>query len=731
MVKKINGAAGSDILLGTSADDLVSAGAGMDSIYGFVGLDTIDGGAGYDTLFISSTSLDLNTATDAQLVNLEEVSAQIANGGVRIDLTKQSEGITLTGSAFNDFLTGGHGADIINAGVGDDTIYWLDGEDTVNGGLGLDTIITTTNIITTSDAQLTSVEDISAATATTALVINLGSQSEKFLIVGSSYSDSITGGSGADVISSGSGDDAISGFIGNDFINAGAGVDTLNLTATSVYLNAAMDYQLIDLEAVTAAGARSSVVIDVSRQSEGFTITGSSFSDTLKGGQGADKFIGSSGADFIDGGFGEDILYVKGDLKNITNAQITNVESISAADAQSGVTINLGAQNEKFTLTGSAFADILTGGVGSDFISGGGGDDNFMGFAGADTIDGGAGFDLLALSVTSSSLNSATDIQIRNVEAITAASATAGVNINLSNQTEGFQITGSDTPDTIKGGSGDDTIFSFNGTDFIDGGRGFDTLKVLKSSNNLNGASDSQITNFEEVSALDASAGVTINLSNQNESLIIVGSNYSDILTGTAQSDTFVGFLGNDTINGSGGIDVITLTATSTDLNSATNLQITNIERVSATAAAGPVTINLSQQTEKLEIVGSAFSDTLIGGAGADKITGGAGADHFVFNTLPSDRTFDSLLDFVSGVDRLELNNSSFVALGQQGQLLNAQFWSSETATSAHDADDRIIYNSTTGALFYDADGVNGSSAIQIATLSSKPILAFSDIIII
>jgi Ca2+-binding RTX toxin-like protein len=49
-------------------------------------------------------------------------------------------------------------------------------------------------------------------------------------------------------------------------------------------------------------------------------------------------------------------------------------------------------------------------------------------------------------------------------------------------------------------------------------------------------------------------------------------------------------------------------------------------------------------------------------------------------------------------------------------------FYKSATATAAHDADDRIVYNTTTGALYYDADGTGtDASPIQFATLTGSP----------
>jgi Ca2+-binding RTX toxin-like protein len=59
--------------------------------------------------------------------------------------------------------------------------------------------------------------------------------------------------------------------------------------------------------------------------------------------------------------------------------------------------------------------------------------------------------------------------------------------------------------------------------------------------------------------------------------------------------------------------------------------------------------------------------------------------------------------------------------------LTAAQF---VTGTAATTADQRFIYNSTTGALLFDYDGNLSGAASQIATLSTNPALGITDFII-
>ena len=47
--------------------------------------------------------------------------------------------------------------------------------------------------------------------------------------------------------------------------------------------------------------------------------------------------------------------------------------------------------------------------------------------------------------------------------------------------------------------------------------------------------------------------------------------------------------------------------------------------------------------------------------------------------------------------------------------------------TAAHDADDRIVYDSATGNLFFDADGHGAGAAMLFANLSNHAALSASD----
>jgi Ca2+-binding RTX toxin-like protein len=170
----------------------------------------------------------------------------------------------------------------------------------------------------------------------------------------------------------------------------------------------------------------------------------------------------------------------------------------------------------------------------------------------------------------------------------------------------------------------------------------------------------------------------------------------------------------------------------------------TGIERVvigtgtsSTAVTTGTTALNVdaSLVLNGLSITGNAGDNVLKGTAYNDTLTGGAGADAFVFNTHPNATTnHDTITDFQQGLDVLQLSKTIFTTIGSSiGGFLNAnEFWSGAGITSGQDNDDRIIYDTTTGNLYYDADGSSSFAAVLIALIgtTTHPSITYTDILI-
>jgi len=120
-------------------------------------------------------------------------------------------------------------------------------------------------------------------------------------------------------------------------------------------------------------------------------------------------------------------------------------------------------------------------------------------------------------------------------------------------------------------------------------------------------------------------------------------------------------------------------------------------------------------------LTGAAGEDTLNGGASHDTLEGGEGAHRFYFTIAPGANTLQTIQDFHSGEDTLLLNPAVFRALGAPGELDASHFHAGVGVTTAADANDHVLYNSDTGALYYDADASGAQGAMQIATLTGAP----------
>jgi serralysin len=215
-------------------------------------------------------------------------------------------------------------------------------------------------------------------------------------------------------------------------------------------------------------------------------------------------------------------------------------------------------------------------------------------------------------------------------------------------------------------------------------------------------------------------------LSGGGGSDVLDGGAGNDTLSGGEGDDTLVGGSGNDAYAGGGGVDTVSFAAST----SAIYFSLAAIGQQN-TRGAGYDTLQAGHSIENLiggsrndQLTGDSGSNRIEGGAGNDMLNGGLGngvllgdtvADFFVFNTTLGSGNVDTIYNFNTADDTISLeNNGIFSAFRSTGQLSAGAF---VVGTAALQSDDRIIYNSQTGALHYDRDGFGPAQMVHFASL--------------
>jgi Ca2+-binding RTX toxin-like protein len=339
-----------------------------------------------------------------------------------------------------------------------------------------------------------------------------------------------------------------------------------------------------------------------------------------------------------------------------------------------------------------------------------------------------------------------------NVEAQTVQlQVTGGVNSNL---------TGTADADRLDGAFGDDVVSGLGGNDILIGGVGNDTLIGGTGADYHSGG-----TGNDTASYVDAASGVTASLANAasntgeaagdvyNSIEKLTGSSFGDMLTGTTGSnaiaagdgddvveglagdDTLAGQGGNDTLVGGLGADYLSGGAGSDTASYANATAAVKVSLSTPAINTGEAAGDTYNSVERL--LGSAFNDTLEGNAGANTINGGAGSDvltglggsdSFVFSTALGAANVDKITDFTAGSDKILLDHAIFSVLAV-GALDASAF--KDNFLGTRDADDHIFYNSNSGSLFYDADGIGGGAAVKFASLAAGLSLTAADFVVI
>lgn len=416
----------------------------------------------------------------------------------------------------------------------------------------------------------------------------------------------------------------------------------------------------------------------------------------MYGGAGNDTLTGAlEGRNLLDGGEGDDILiggiyddrYVVDSLGDkITENDVAEIIRPGGYTdtVQSSISWVLGRNLENLTLTGAGpingtgneLDNAITGTNGDNIIAGNAGNDRVSASGGVDSIDGGDGRDKLDFSRFKSSVTF--DLAAGTYASSQGQGTIKGIEQYVGSKLNDRFVTSAGV-DFCSGGAGDDYFVASKGRDTFSGGIGSDTadysglrdpLKIVLGGRvSIAGVADDRLVSIETIIGGRGNDDITL-------------SNYSDTLNGRAGDDTLTGLYGNDSLFGGSGADTL---------------------------------------------VGGNGIDTMVGGTGADKFVITA-IEQFPYHITPDAEDRDLIRDYNRAEgDRIVLDRTVFDALGSD--LSSGAFWSAPGATSGHDADDLLVYDETSGKLFYDSDGSGIEDPILIAVFGTSihPLLSVAD----
>ncbi len=663
---------------------------------------------------IETTKLQLDTAIYGAVGGIEIVAARdttaIPSSALNIYSVDNNVGITTTGGD-------SYGIRITETG-------------TATGALKLNNagVISTKGVAVLGGSEGDVIVNTREIKTTGAIAIDLGKGNDFYDGRSGTVVGKVVLGEGNDTAYGGASSETFSGGAGDDTLDGGGSTDTVDYSDATSGLTVDLAKTIAQL---IGGGQGQDLLLNIENVIGGTfadALTGDNGSNWLIAGQGDDTLLGGLGDDTLDGGEGaNDTVRYSGSTGATVSLLLT-----TAQDTGYGKDILIGIENLEGgsgadKLTGNDAANKLTGNSGSDTLEGGKGNDTLYGGGGNDwAVFTGKRSDYAWTSTTASDGTVTTDIT-DNVSGRDGADRL--VNMRFLRFTNGTETTTDDEIVALKNGAPTGIslsvssvresvtvgsyIGSLSGTD-PDGDTLTYTLlpgsdprfKAVGSFLYLDGVLDYETAASHQITvkAVDAYGGefvktLTIGVTNVVETTgltrsgtagdeELVGENGNDQIFGLGGNDRLFGLLGNDTLYGGDGNDVV-------------------------------VGGNGKEPSG---------NDKLYGNLGADQLYGGDGQDIFVFDTKLSKANIDTILDFKPADDTIYLSRAIFKKAGKVGFLKKADF---VVGSKIKDTSDHIVYQKTTGALFYDADGTGKIKPIQFATIEKNLHLTYKDFFIV
>lgn len=677
---------GNDVISGEGGNDLIDAGNGNNIVDGGSGSDNIISGSGNDVVLGGSGNDVIYSGDGDDVLDGGEGSDYIEGGGS----TLGNE--TVTGNLFNvtsfDVMLGGNGNDTFV--IGEE----LEGRSIIEGGVsGLDNegeaarYVDVTEVegeeeeeeggeeeegelyvFDTVEQEWVEIEDEEMSEEIeTDVRLNLVTRPGSSEL--STYATTIAGYNAVDTLSftsSGEFDETLT-FSGIERIELASGVN-IELSAEQLEGNGE-SLSLGFLNPGThiygvAGGPTESVTIELEFEEAEF--------------EPEEDIVGAVEVEY-------DKAAIQFDDYSVANL-FHNVDMIyDASEGEEGSFTRIDGANEtagaREIVHGSEGVDYATMRLGDDVVYGNGGNDLLVGHGGADHLDGGEGDDIFLIGGFGS-----------------------GVQGTTSKADDG-------NAEWIATGAKHDVII---------GGDDTDTLRIttgIGANNTTNGTVVLNDANFQEMEVVQV-GGTVDRLNVENTDLQLLNDHYYFAANGT------VADLSNTLGNNGGTINNVVVDASGVTANGLT------------------FEGNGNTQT----FIGTTQVDRFIGNGGNDTLTGGSGADTFVFGKVHQmvvtgdddevqtyvDTAFDltgvdTITDFASGTDKLELNTDQYASLAG----FSAANFVVGAGAVAGDADDYLLFDTTTNTLKYDADGNGSGAAVDIAVLTGVTSLTTSDIVVV
>lgn len=494
-IQNLTGSNGADILTGNAYNNILFGGKGDDTLIGGEGADNLNGGDDIDTADYSATNqaVSINMVTgvgagghaqDDRLISIEKIAGSTSAEDtlnyadsktfVKVSLADKSlfTGFeNISGSNFNDEISGDANANKLEGGTGNDTLVGGAGSDTLTGGGGVDTAsyAAATGAVTVSLASgrgtlgdadgdvLIGITNLIGGNGTDTMTGDAGDNS----IAGGANNDLLVGGAGNDTLDGGAGGDIMHGGSGNDIyyvdVASGTAIDAIvelfnegaDTVQSSVNFTLGQNLENLTLSGKADGGNGNDLNNTIVGSNSASTLDGKDGHDSITGGNAADKLIGGLGDDTLDGGSGSDWVDYSAATNQMTvdlKSSGTSVVSFLIGTVDQGLdtlsnieNIKTGSGNDNISATGSSdIANTIYAGAGDDTVSGGDGADALYGEDGNDSLTGGAGTD----------------------------SVYGGIgNDTLIGGSGGDVLYGGDGSDTLSGGDGNDTLYGGTGND--------------------------------------------------------------------------------------------------------------------------------------------------------------------------------------------------------------------------------------------------------------------------